>query len=96
MTAFQCAVVKTFHIKRVTNGTSKNVGFGKFEVRYRKRFDGSRRLVFFFKFLLLGALNVFADAPLAVSDLSFYLSIWSSGVIFLGFMGAAYRTELVD
>ena len=72
------------------------MGFGKFWVRYRKRFDGSRSLVFFLKFLLLGVLNVFADAPLGVSDLSFYLSIWSSGVNFSGFIGTAYGTELVD
>ena len=53
-------------------------------------------VLFFLKFLLLGVLNVFADAPLGVSDLSFYLSIWSSGVNFSGFMGTAYGTELVD
>ena len=53
-------------------------------------------VLFFLKFLLLGVLNVFADASLGVSDLSFYLSIWSSGVNFSGFMGTAYGTELVD
>ena len=57
-------------------------------------FDGSRSLVFL-RFLRL-EVSKFLPMGLGVSDLSFYLSIWSSGVNFSGFMGTAYGTELVD
>ena len=55
----------------------------------------SKSCFFFWKFLLLGVLNVLPTG-LGVPDLSFYLSVWSSGVNFSGFMGTAYGTELVD
>ena len=52
-------------------------------------------VLFFLKFLLLGVLNALADGS-RCPVLSFYLSVWSSGVNFSGFMGTAYGTELVD
>ena len=58
-------------------------------------FDGSRSLVFFLNFYFSEP-QMFLPTGLGVSDLSFYLSVWSSGVNFSGFMGTAYGTELVD
>ena len=56
---------------------------------------GLEVLFFFFNFYFSEP-QMFLPTGLGVSDLSFYLSVWSSGVNFSGFMGTAYGTELVD
>ena len=57
-------------------------------------FDGSRSLVFL-RFLRL-EVSKFLPMGLGVSDLSFYLSVWSSESNFSEFIGTAYRADLVD
>ena len=50
---------------------------------------------FFLRFLRL-EVSKFLPMGLGVSDLSFYLSVWSSESNFSEFIGTAYRADLVD